>query len=87
MNTIKQHRPAYFTGFNNEVVSFTTTDELLAIPFVAGFRDLDGFHRHSVSRDGVRLMLMAELNDGRKWWVIGYLDEDCPDLPTWKPVR
>jgi hypothetical protein len=86
MSTITQHRPAYVTGFENEVVAFTTTAELLAIAFVAGFRSLDGFYRYSVSRNR-QLMLMAELDGGRKWWVVGYLDTDCPDLPDWQPVR
>lgn len=45
MNTIKQYRPAFFSGFEQEVVSFSTTDEMLATPFVASFRDLEGFYR------------------------------------------
>lgn len=87
MNKIVQHRPAYFDGFEKEVVPFATTEELLAIPFVARFRELDGFHRYSVCRDHPPMMLMAEVEEGRTWWVIGHLDDDHPDLPTWKPVR
>lgn len=87
MNFIKLYRPACI-GFEKEVVSFATTEELLAIPFVARFRELWCFHRYSICREHPSLlMLMAELNEGRMWWVIGYLSEDSLDLPIWKPMR
>ena len=33
--------------------------------------------------------LMAEFDDGRKWWVVGFIREGAEllDLPTWEPKR
>lgn len=86
--TIKQHRPAFFSGFENEVVSFDTLEELLAIPFVANFaQDMDHpFHRFSIDGDG--RTLMAEYDDGYVWWVVGFIDDASGlDLPMWQPRR
>jgi hypothetical protein len=81
--TITQHRPAYFSGFENEVVRFETLDDLLAIGFVANFRqDMETpFHRFSLA-DG--RMLMAEYDEGHVWWVVGFIsDASGLDLPVW----
>jgi len=88
MNNIRQHRPAYFTGFDNETVQFETADQLLAIGFVCNFRTVENFHRFSVALSEFNgALLMAEYNDGKKWWVVGYLKDDVPELPRWVPVR
>ena len=87
-STITQHRPAYFTGFENEVVHFTTAEDLLRIPFVANFRTLEQFHRYSLwIEDGRPVGLMAECDEGRRWFVVGFIKGQPPSLPTWKPVR
>ena len=39
MNKIYQYRPAYFSGFEQEIASFNTLKELLSIPFVKNFSD------------------------------------------------
>jgi hypothetical protein len=86
MSTITQYRPAYFAGFENEVVAFDTIDALLAIPFVANFRTVDGFHRYSVwCEDGAPARLMAEYETGRRWLVVGTFDGEAPCLPNWEP--
>jgi hypothetical protein len=93
MNKIKQHRPAYVSGYEDAVVSFTTTEELLNIDFVKNFaKDIGGdtFYRFSISpadSPGVRQTLMAEYNNGKKWWVVGFLDtNEGITLPQWSPV-
>ena len=89
MNKIRQHRPSYFSGFKDLEVEFDSADALLEIPWVknfAGAWDGDTFHRFSISRDKYSKMLICELNDGKKWWVIGYLEHDVPTLPTWKGI-
>jgi hypothetical protein len=91
--TITQHLPAYFTGFSKKVVAFETLDDLLEIPFVANFTTLPDFYRFSLWREdadprfGVpaQVRLMAECENGRRWWVVGRIDGTPPDLPTWKP--
>jgi hypothetical protein len=87
MSTIKQHLPGYVTGFENEVGTFTTTTELLAIWFVACFGRIDGFYRYSLSRENDITRLMAEYDAGTKWWVVGQIEGEPPDLPIWQPIR
>lgn len=38
MGSIRQHRPSYFTGFENEVATFNSLEELLKIEFVDNFK-------------------------------------------------
>lgn|SRR5581483_1974489 len=85
-NSIRQHRPAYFTGYPEPLtVEFETIEQLTKIPFVANFaRDLgDGpFWRYSLGDD----MLMAEYREGATWWVVGYIkdrDAIADQLPRW----
>ena len=87
MGTITQYRPAYFSGFDNEAGTFTTTDELLAIWFVACFRRIDGFYRYSVWHDDDTARLMAEYDGGAKWWVVGQIEGEPPALPSWTPNK
>ena len=86
MNRIRQHRPAFVTGFENEVVKFNTTEELLEIEFVKNFSRNDNFCRYSLSTSLGRGALMAEYEDGYEWWVIGHLDNtEEVNLPKWMP--
>lgn len=89
MNRIKQHKfGEIWPGEVIPVAQFSTTDELLAVPFVANYVTYANFHRFSVSRDSQPL-LMAEYEDGKVWYVVGYLDSlDGVNLPTWhSPTR
>ena len=90
MPTIRQYRPAYFTGFEEEVVDFNTIDELLNIGFVKNFSDKSSpsnkaFFRFSMSD----AFLMAEYERGTKWWGVGHITNDpnniCSALPKWEP--
>ena len=90
MNKIKQHRPAYFTGFETLEVEFDDLDSLLDIEWVKNFTkcwDSDNtFYRFSVVReDNYGYKLMAELNEGKKWWVVGFINTDVEELPDWSP--
>ncbi len=88
-NKIKQHRPAYFTGFETLEVEFDSLDSLLDIDWVKNFKkcwESDTFYRFSICReDNYKHKLMAELNSGKKWWVVGFIEADIPELPTWSP--
>jgi len=82
MNRIRQHRPAFVTGFENEVVKFNTAEELLEIEFVKNFSRNDNFYRYSLGSGA----LMAEYEDGYEWWVIGHIDNaEEVNLPMWMP--
>lgn len=78
----REHRPAYFSGFENHVYSVDTFSEVLEIPFVKTFSESKGFYSYAVSVDTkpeYRLTLMAlynwddEYNGCTSWWVCGYL--------------
>jgi hypothetical protein len=80
MATIIQHRPGFFSGFQNETKQFSTLEELLAIPFVANFKEDDmQFHQFSASKysdkEGYEYSLIAEYKKGYVWYVVGYMDE------------
>jgi hypothetical protein len=88
VNHIIQHIPGFVGGVEPKEAYFTTTAELLEIPWVKthlenrnnGFMDFI-FYRFSKSGDN----LMVEKNDGNWWWVIGRLRyPELVDLPLWK---
>ena len=92
MAKIKQHRPSYVTGFENEVKEFSSLEELLNIEFVKSFTfqpngelNLD-FHQFSISKELGTYLLMAEYNKGSNWWVVGYIDDNeiTKKLPIWQ---
>lgn len=84
MNRITQHIAAFHTGPEPQTAEFATTEELLAVPFVAQWAETtDGlpFYRFSVSEGR---MLMVEYGDGQKHYVVGFLASmHGVDLPTW----
>jgi hypothetical protein len=77
---IKQYRPNYYSGFEEEEVEFNSVDELLNISWVKKFSDDNSFYRYSISDE----CLMAECNNGYDWYVIGMLDTPFSGLPKWK---
>jgi hypothetical protein len=91
MGTIKQHIPNFVSGFDPVTTEFETLDELLSLDFVKRFNDGDNsFYRFSVNDYSTRVHLMAEYDEGRKWWVVGYIygiAKDDIGLPQWKPNK
>jgi len=75
---LTQYRPAFFSGFDTEVVEDWDGDPL-SVPWVASWARDPKFHRFSVSKPN----LMAELDGGKTWWVVGIIDGGTPELPTW----
>ena len=93
-NKITQYRPGFFSGFKNSIVEFETTEELLNIDFVKKFSKFPNgendkkFYRYSINEVNGhnQKFLMAEYDNGYKWWVIGLINESAKvDLPEWKP--
>jgi hypothetical protein len=102
MIRIRQHIPGFIEGATPKRAEAATIHELLAEPWLKSWEDGDliakrdpatgetavslrPFYRWSVARDG-HPMLMAELDEGRHWWVVGYLETDGEpiDLPEWQ---
>ena len=87
--TIKQHIPNFVSGIDPVTWNFENRNELLSIDFVKRWIDED-FHQFSVSEYYDCILLMAELEDGNKWYVIGYItgiSEDDLGLPKFKAKR
>jgi hypothetical protein len=96
MSKITQYRPAFVTGFENDVREFNSLKELFGIEWVENFSLSGGikdtsFYRYSYDHysdyKDKEYTLMAEYNDGYEWWVIGFVNDNqiIKELPIWKP--
>jgi hypothetical protein len=93
MAKIRQYRPAFFDGFENQTVEFNSIEELIKIDWVDGCtKEIGGkydkkFHQFSIckERGDTESTLMAEYNDGFTWWVVGFIDDEeiIKNMPTW----
>ena len=81
VNKLIRHIPTWIESSNTEPVAsiFHTEDDLKSISFVKRFIESKDFFQLSISG----LHLMAEMDKGRQWYVIGLLEKDLPDLPRW----
>jgi hypothetical protein len=87
----RQHRPAFFEGFENLEGDVPDVDRLLEIEFIKNFSTLPNFHRFSVGSTvqtpkGLMNTLMAEYREGYEWWVVAYLwpHDELEPLPKWE---
>lgn len=80
---IKQRIPNFVDGVP-ETSEFNTTKQLKKLKFVKRWSKDKEFLRYSISGD----YLMAELNEGTVWYVIGTIFGDTKglDLPEFKPI-
>ena len=83
---VTRYRPAYYSGFDKEQSEFNSKEELLSVPWINGLTKSDSFHRLSVSRRTGRPILMLELDEGREFWAIGFIEGegDLSWLPNWE---
>lgn len=64
-----------------------TVAEMLDLKFVRPWKDQENFHRFSVSRASTGNVLMAEVDEGRRWYVVGFIEAgDVSELPEWRVV-
>jgi hypothetical protein len=94
---IEQYRPAYFSGYTNEKIEVNSFDELMDISWIKNWGKHKGFYRYSIAVDKKyeeylhrkpQHTLMAELDGGKKHWVIAIVREKNIDfiienLPEW----
>lgn len=76
---------------NGPVVEYACADiagevfeNLKSVSFVKRHMSIEGFYRLSMVRSDGKRTLMAEYNEGKSWYVIGFFDKDVPELPEWK---
>jgi hypothetical protein len=81
MATFRPHVPAFFDiSEPPPATEFATTAQLLAIDRVARYRKKRGFSHFAMEDE----CLLAVLDDGHDWWVIGTVsDPSAVDLPKW----
>jgi hypothetical protein len=91
----RQHRPAYFEGFENLEGDVPNVERLLEIEFIKNFGTLPNFHRFSFGSGietptGWMVTLMAEYREGYEWWVVAYLwpqhRDELEGLPKWEAM-
>lgn len=97
MNKIIQRIPNYFTGFSPEEAIFNSWEELYSQKWIKRYEnfDLGKFERFSVAgrnedpeyQSDNPFQLMTEFDGGTKWWCVGFMKEDIPELPTWHHVK
>lgn len=87
--TLRQHIPDYFEGAEPQEITGDTIDLLLQPDWVQYWTRYPEFHRFSVAVHGRgdQPLLMAELQHGKLWWVIGYLEGYDGGLPEWAPWK
>jgi hypothetical protein len=78
-NKIMRYRPTFCEGFEEEVVKFSTTEELLKIPFVKNF-ETNKFLHFAIDE----CTLIAVYENG-ECWVVGTIDDALKvNLPKWE---
>lgn len=88
----REHRPSYFSGFEDKCHTFNEFDEILALPFVENFAKRSGFYSYALSRGDEDLALMAlydwddEYNGCKKWFVVGFLEGFTPKLKFYQDL-
>lgn len=82
---VRQHIPNFFEGFEPEKTYVFTAEDLERVEFLHRWTQHPGFHRFSVHRNyydgklkagGAMHLMLAELNEGKEWWVVAYLEGD-----------
>lgn len=81
---IKRYLPNFvdIEGFRLEEAMPITIEDLLEVSWVKLWSDVKGFYRFSLSGN----YLMAELHEGKEWWIVGiFEDKSFQELPEWEP--
>lgn len=80
---VRQYRPAWFTGFENEAVRNIPFEEILTCPWFRNFEH-EGFRRFTFCEYGDELMISAHYNNGEHW-VAGFaVPVDKPLAEDWR---
>lgn len=74
---VRQSRPAYFSGFENEVFRNIEYDKITEVPFCKNFKH-DDFEKFTVEPYGTgdELIIMAHYKNGKSWVVAFALPMD-----------
>ncbi len=86
MIIVKQYRPAFCDGYDNEQCEVETATEITGIPFVKSWSTDKMFHRFSVTTGIGQTCLVCEFDEGYKWYVVCIIEGATEeDLLTFYP--
>lgn len=87
---VRQHRPAYFSGFNNDVIRDVPRDAITSVPWCGNFKhsDFDHFtvepYRSQENGPYKELIIEAHYKSGEHW-VVGFAVETThPFATNWR---
>jgi hypothetical protein len=81
---IRQHIPGYIDGAEPEVDFYSSTEELLALPWIESwskYKEFTGYMLDPSSTEDTGY-LMAFMKGGAEWWTIGLWKGLRPELPV-----
>lgn len=80
MSKIRQHIPGFVSGMDPETSEFTTTEELLNIPWIKKLSKFKYFTRFSLSDHHLMIELGPDI-----YYVVGTIDNiENINLPKWE---
>lgn len=84
---IEKYRPNFFTGFPDESYEINSKEELLKSELVKGAMSCSNFYRLSFALGKKVSHIMAEYDEGYKWYVVGTIrnPENFEIMATWLP--
>ncbi len=77
MIRFRRHVPNYIDAPIPEIQEFDSVESLLEDEKVQWFKTQPEFHKYSQSEN----YLMAEYENGKRWWVVGRVEGDITSLP------
>jgi hypothetical protein len=81
---VRQYRPAYFSGFENQVVRDITYDDILKKPeWLQSFQS-DDFTNFSIEPYGNELIIIAHYRNGKYWVAAFAINVNHPFAKDWR---
>lgn len=87
---ITRHVPTFCEGFAQFEHNATDFDGLLSAEWIKNIKQQDKFYKFSFTKylsGNDVFILMAEFEEGKRWWVVGFI-QDCKmediNLPEWR---
>lgn len=85
---VRQYRPAYFSGFEDEVYRVASFDEATSVPFAARFRSA-GFSHFTIEpydeRSGEHIICAHYTKGKYKQWIVAFaIEESAEFAKNWR---
>ena len=81
---VRQYRPAFFSGFENEVIRDVPYEGILEAPWCENFKH-DDFDHFSISKYGNGELIVEAHYKSGEHWVVGFaIDSAHPFASDWR---